>query len=230
MNDEEVRVIIVVLSALAGGFITLVVTYLNNKTKRFELEYNYRKRLEEKYLSNAQNHLNDVYIPLYSKLIVFQNNWKKLKISNNIQNIENEIYELENFKKDLEEAGLTAFLTPEVESSFDNLINFLFKSQNSSEVGYGIFEKIKILGHEQSSYRVLPKLRGRRSLIIYRIYKIFLDLTKYISWTFVMGWVDHDLKIILDSAPVNSKDFDERLSELLRDMKEKIKDITLGTK
>lgn len=128
MNDGEVQVIIVVLSALVGGLITLVVTYLNNKTKRFELEYNYRKRLEEEYLSNAQNHLNDVYIPLYSKLIIFQNNWKKLKISNNIQNIENEIYELENFKKDLEEAGLTAFLTPEVENGFDNLINFLFKS------------------------------------------------------------------------------------------------------
>ena len=137
------EVIISIVSAIGGGLITIIVTYLNNKAKRFELEYNYRKKLEERYLLNAQKHLDDVYIPLYSKLVVFQNYWTDSKTSNDFQNFKNKIIELENFKKDLEKKGLAAFLTPEIENSFDHLLKFLSKSQCASETRYGIITQYK---------------------------------------------------------------------------------------
>ena len=77
------EVVLILISASVGGLFTLFVTYFNNKAKRFELEYNYRKKLEDRYLFNTQKHLDDVYIPLYTKLINFQNCWMDIKNSSN---------------------------------------------------------------------------------------------------------------------------------------------------
>ena len=33
------QIVIATVSALVGGLITIIITYLNNKAKRFELEY-----------------------------------------------------------------------------------------------------------------------------------------------------------------------------------------------
>jgi len=224
------EVIISIVSAIGGGLITIIVTYLNNKAKRFELEYNYRKKLEERYLLNAQKHLDDVYIPLYSKLVVFQNYWTDSKTSNDFQNFKNKIIELENFKKDLEKKGLAAFLTPEIENSFDHLLKFLSKSQCASETRYGIITQYKIFGQEKLSYQVSPRKIGHKMINFYRYSLLILNFFRHMSWTRILGFFDYDLKIIVDSAPLNSKDFDDQLSKFLIDIKGKIKDITLGTR
>lgn len=223
-------VIIAIVSAFGGGLITVIVTYLNNKAKRFELEYNYRKKLEERYLLNIQKHLNNVYIPLYSKLITFNNNWAKLKNSNNFQNLKSEITELKNFKKDLEEKGLTAFLTPEIENSFDHLLYFLSKSQDASKVRYGVIEQQKMLGQERSFYRILPEKIGPKTINSYKRVMPIWNSFSHINWMSITGLVDYDFKTVLDSAPLSSKDFDGQLSKFLVEIKERIKDITLGTK
>ena len=224
------QIVIATVSALVGGLITIVITYLNNKAKRFELEYSYRKKLEERYLLNAQKHLNDVYIPLYSKLIVFQNNWTRLKTSNNFQNLKSEITESENFKKGLEERGLTAFLTPEIENSFDHLLEFLSKSQDASEIRYGIITRYKIFGQEKSFYRVVPEKIRRKRINFYRYIMLIRVFFGHISWMRIAGFLDYELEIVVDSAPLNSEAFDNQLLKFLTDIKEKIKDITLGTK
>jgi hypothetical protein len=227
MSNE---IIIAIVSALGGGLITVIVTYLNNKTKRFELEYNYRKKLEERYLLNAQKHIDDVYIPLYSNLIIFRNNWTRLKKSGDFQNLKNEISKLKKFKKDLEEKGLTAFLTPEVENSFNHLLDFLFKSQDASKVRYGLISQYKMLGQEKTFYEKVPEWIGRKTINYYRILILILNFFRNISWMSVTGLIDYDFKIVLDSAPLNSKDFDDQLLKFLTDINEKIKDITLGTR
>ena len=68
----------------------------------------------------------------------------------------NEIADMKNFKKDLENNGLTAFLTTEIETNFDHLLDFLYKSVNASEIRYGINEQYYAFGQEKSFYRVLP--------------------------------------------------------------------------
>jgi len=45
---------IVIISAGIGGMVTLIATHLTNKARQFELEYSYKIKLEETYLSNAQ--------------------------------------------------------------------------------------------------------------------------------------------------------------------------------
>jgi hypothetical protein len=207
-----------------------MVTYLNNKAKRFELEYNYRKKLEERYFLNAQKHLKDVYIPLYSRLIVFQNNCTELKISGDFQNLKNEITELESFKENLEEKGLTAFLVPEVENSFNHLLYFLSESRDANAARYGLITQCNMLGQEKSFYRVVPERIGRETIKYYGILIHIWNSLKHISWMSITGLVEYNFKIILDSAPLNSKDFDDQLSKFITDTKEKIKDITLGTK
>ena len=42
------QIVIATVSALVGGLITIIITYLNNKAKRFELEYSYRKKIRRK--------------------------------------------------------------------------------------------------------------------------------------------------------------------------------------
>ena len=224
------EIIIAIVSAFGGGLIVIMATYLNNKTKRFELEYNYRKKLEERYLLNAQKHLEDVYEPLFLRLIVLQNNWTKLKISGDCQNLKNEIAELKSFNENLEENGLTAFLVPEVENSFNHLLDFLSKSQDANAVGYGLIIQCNMLGQEKSFYQVVPERIGRKTIKYYRIPLYIWNFLTHINCTFSMGLVKYNSTIILDSAPLNSKDFDDQLSKFIVDTKEKIKYITLGTK
>jgi hypothetical protein len=224
------EVVLVFISAIAGGLITIFVTYFNNKARRFELEYNYRKKVEESYLFNAQKHLNDVYIPLYTRLIYFQNSWIRIKNSSNYENLENEIDDIKKFKNSLEDQGLTAFLTTEIEDSFDHLLDFLSKSLDASKIRYGINEQYYIFGQEKSLYRVLPEWYGHKRIFFYKIIVPFLNLFRYINWVNITGLVDYKLKIIVDSAPISSNDFDAQLIKFSRNLNEKIKEITLGTK
>lgn len=212
----------VIISAAIGGLITLIVTYLTNKARRFELEYNYRKKLEERYLLNAQKHLNDVYLPLYQTLIVFKNHWLEFKNLNNID-------DLKRLKKDWLEKGLTAFLTPEIESSFDRLLDFLSKSQNAYKVRYGIAKRYQIMGLERSSYRLFSEKIGLKIIKLYSQLLLTWNFLKRITWIHT-GLIDYEIKITLDSAPSNSKEFENQLLEYLTDIEKKIKDITLGTK
>ena len=219
------------ISAIAGGLITIFVTYFNNKARRFELEYNYRKKLEERYLLNAQKHLEDVYKPLYTTIITFQNRWIDIRDSANYDELKIEIANMKTTKKQLEDAGLTAFLTTDIENSFDKLLDFLSKSQDASEIRYGINEQYYLFGQEKSIYRVLPEWYDHNRINFYKIFVIpFLHLTKYINFANILGLVDFKLKIILDSAPIDSNDFDIQLIKFSRDINEKIKEITLGTK
>lgn len=226
MAIEITNEVIAIISAIVGGFITVIVTYLNNRAKRLELEYNYRKKSEEKYLSNAQKHLDDLYIPLYSRLNIFQNNWEKSKSSKDYQDFKNEINELKKFKEQLEARGLTAFLTPEIENSLDHLLNFLSKSQDASEIRYGIFEEITMRGLERTFYNVLPDWINRK-ISFFRIFINIWNGFKSLDWT---GLSNYSIKIISDSAPLDSKDFNEYILKYNTDLKEKIKNITLGTK
>lgn len=213
-NEVIILAIISAVSVIVGGLIV----------KLFELEYESRKKLEERYLSNAQKHSGDVYAPLYSKLEFFENNWTKSKTSNDFQNFKKEITELKNFKKDLEEKGLSAFLTPEIEKSFDHLLEFVSKSQGASKTRYGMITQYKIFGQEKSFYQMIPKM-----INFFRYSILILNFFRHISWTRISGFLDFDFKIIVDSAPLNSEDFDNQLSKFLIDLKKKIKGITLGT-
>ena len=228
--DNEI--IIAIAAALVGGFITLVVTYLNNKSKIFELEYNYRKKLEERHITNAQTHLNDIYVPLYSKLNTIQHNWVELKESNNFQNFESDIIELKSFKKDLEDKGLTAFLTRDIERSFDKLLDFLSKSQDETKVRYGLIENYTILGQEFTNYKVASKYISHEKIRIIRIFMSLWDIFKksYLSLFVYSGLREYDIKIIVDSAPLDSNDFNQQFLDLISGIKDEIKNITLGTK
>lgn len=228
--DNEI--IIAIVAALVGGFVTLVVTYLNTKSKIVELEYNYRKKLEERYLANAQEHLDDIYIPLYSKLNTIQNNWVELKKSNNIQHFEKEIVELKKFKNDLEDKGLTAFLTREIERSFNKLLDFSSKSQNETIVRYGINKKYNILGQEFTNYQVASKYINPKTIQIFRIIFSLEDIFKKNAlFSFIYsGIIEYNVKIILDSAPLDSNDFNHQFLDYISGIKDEIKNITLGTK
>ena len=212
---------IIIISAGIGGMVTLVATHLTNKARRFELEYSYKIKLEETYLSNAQKHLIDVYIPLYQALTVLKYNWLESRKINNIDG-------LKLLKKDLLEKGLTVFLTPDIDRKFDILLEFLYKSQNADKVRYGITYRDQIMGVESMSYKLVPERINLNLVKLYRKILLFWAFLKRITWIYT-GLVDYEIKIILDSAPMNSREFEEQLLEYLTDIERKIKSIALGT-
>jgi hypothetical protein len=226
--DNEV---IAIFSALLGSFATLTVTYLNNKSKNFELEYNYRKKQEERYLAKAQEHINDIYVPLYSKLTLFHNRWDQIKESKNLQSLKKEMYELNSFKNSLEKEGLTAYLTREVEVDFDQLLSFISNSIDQTRNRYGIIVKYKLLGQDFRTYSPTPAYIDSKSIFIY---KVFFDLHDFFTkryWFFNFGGlIEYNIKIVLDSAPPNSDDFNKQLSDFILSLKNEIKNIKLGTK
>ncbi|MFQ5823504.1 MAG: hypothetical protein ACE5JB_05565 [bacterium] len=220
------EIIVAIISAFGGGLITIIVTFLNNKAKRNELEYNYKMKLKTRYLSNAQKHLEDVYIPLYSKLIAIQ-----YAISDNLQKLKNEINELKKITKELGDKGLTAFLTTNVETALEHLIDFTSKSERSNKSRYGIITRYNISGNEISFYKILPEKYGPKMIYFYRKFKPIMNFFKHLfSIKYMTGLIDYSFEIVMDSAPLNSKEFELQLRKHLTDIKTKIKYITLGTK
>ena len=98
------------------------------------------------------------------------------------------------------------------------------------EVSKKVSKYSKIFGQEKLSYQVSPRKIGHKMINFYRYSLLILNFFRHMSWTRILGFFDYDLKIIVDSAPLNSKDFDDQLSKFLIDIKGKIKDITLGTR
>lgn len=215
---EEANIIII--SALIGGIITLIATHLTNKARRFELEYSYKIKQEETYMSNAQKHLNDVYIPLYRALTALKYNWLE---SGKLHNID----ELKHLKKDLLDKGLSVFLTPDIDRNFDSLLEFISKSGEADKIRYGIIYRDIIMGKERLSYRLVPERVGLNVVRFYRRILSIWNLIKQITWIY-SGLVDYEIKIILDSAPLDSKEFKEQFLDYLTDLEKKIKGIALG--
>ena len=218
MADE---LYIVIISAGIGGVFTLIVTFLTNKARRFELEYAYKIKLEETYLSNAQKHLNDVYIPLYQALTSLKYDWLE---SRKLENIE----ELMVLRKKLVEKGLNVFLTPEIERNFDTLLDFISRSWNAEKVRYGLMYKDQVMGVESMTYKIVPEWINLNIVKFYRKIAIFWAFIKRITWIYT-GLIDYEVRIILDSAPVGSDEFEEQFLDYLTHLEKRIKCIALGT-
>ena len=223
--DDIIRV--AVPAAITGAISilsTLLVTRQVIKARRSELDLNYKRKIEDIYLSNAQKH-SEVYKSLCIALANFQDYWIESKKTNNLQDLESEIDKLKSLKKSLGEKGLTAFLTPDIESCFDQLLNFLSKSQGASQVRYGVIEKYKMLEEEKSRYNVLPKNYGEKGSVLG--FRVGFHLGN--CFNLIIGLIDdYEYKIILDSAPVDSEEFNKQLSDFLVEIENKIKGVTLG--
>jgi len=85
---------IAIIAAFGGGLFTLVVAYLNTRAKRFELEYNFKCKMQENYHANAKLHIEDLYLPLYKRLASFENISKET----NETNKQNTIMKLMNYQ------------------------------------------------------------------------------------------------------------------------------------
>jgi hypothetical protein len=81
---------------------------------------------------------------------------------------------------------------------------------------------------ESMSYKIVPERINLNLVKLYRKILLFWAFLKRITWIYT-GLVDYEIKIILDSAPLNSKEFEEQLLEYLTDLERKIKSIALGT-
>lgn len=75
----EKEIVVALISAIGGGIVTIGLTYNSNKSKRFELEHNYRTKMESLSLENARKHLDDIYVPIYSKIVTIENLWNSTK-------------------------------------------------------------------------------------------------------------------------------------------------------
>jgi hypothetical protein len=224
------------ISAIAGAMVTLLATHFNNKFRRYELEYNYRRKMERAYLSNAQRHSSDVYMPLYKGLIDFQNYWINASNPKNIQELKDKIDLLKQTKDDLEKNGTTAFLMPNVESNFNRLVEFLYNSLSSNEDSYGIILQYNMLGEKGSMFTKISKEKYQKTKISLQYFPLYLKMLRsvmpfgFIPFFPFSGLSDWRFEIILASAPSNTREFEAQLLESIDNLKNEIKEVTLGTK
>lgn len=220
-SNEE----IIVLSAVVGGLITLLATYFNNKASRYELEYNYRKKLDERFLLNAQKHLDDVYLVIYKALIEFDQS----RIDH--QELETKVDVLKNLKRNLDVGGLTAFLTPEIEFKFNYFLGFLTTSLYSNETKYGIITRYRFKGVEKIDEGIIDGLKSDMEVLLFKLlFKLYSYMFSKLVLFRSFGFENVEIEIVLLSAPINSIKFELEVSKHVEDLKGEIKCIALGTK
>jgi hypothetical protein len=223
------ELIIAIISAIGGGLFALIGACLNNQAKRFELEYNYRSKMQENYHTNAKQHIDDLYLPLYIKLVSFGNECKVID-KNNKQNIKQEIGELARFIDGMKTQGVTAFLTNEVEETLEKFLQFIQNSIDAERPSYFLIEKFRVFGNEYTHRKKFNSF-GPGWIAFYRLVVFLTNLVKGLPIIiYNNGLIDFRTEIVLDSANLISKEFKEQLDVFLIKIKRGIKDITLGVK
>lgn len=136
---------------------------------------------------------------------------------------------MKQFKNQIDENGLSSFLTDEVDVLLGRFIYSYFKSKTTEKVLYGLKIGANLYGQTTTTYETYLT-KSKLLIDIYFVFQVLFEFFKKIlTLNFFFGFANFTGSTYLDSAPIESKDFEIGLHEAIGSIKTKIKEITLGT-
>lgn len=238
--DNSVWVaVIAVAGVVVGALGTFIASVFSAKQKIKEIEITYQQKLRENYLTNAREYTGKVYVPLsialFELLVVYRRfrNAIAIELDDSTSQMEVEFREAcqkyQVVYSDLFQRGAGAFLTSELEECMESFSTFLEDSlkanQNDEPVKRMVLQYrlgMPGLGSMQAQ-GIIESRRGR--------------LQRLLTNTFGRGGTSFNFLYLaftaqvpeLLSAPIKSKEFEERILSDIGKIRFLIKEVTLGS-
>ncbi|MGD9677361.1 MAG: hypothetical protein AB7V16_03195 [Vulcanibacillus sp.] len=223
-------IIKILISAGIGAFVTFIVTFVNFRIKKYELQFTYNKKLEDKYMENARKYVKEVYLPIFKVI----NNVEKLIDEKDFSKERIKLIEdsLREHIHTLNDTGFTAYLTDNVEIELNQFIKFLNNSRITDDLSYGIYFQYNVLGNSVNQYIEVNSEQLKDSKKILRRHRFLIRMYKFITGINIIfipnRFMEFGQQIVLNSAPLDSEDFRFQIKKYILNIKEKIRQITLG--
>ncbi len=243
MNVSITTALIGLGGVIFGAIAAFSASYFQSKSRLKELEIQYEHNLKNKYLENARNHINDLYIPLNITLSKIYHSYIEFRDLSRIHN--NEMVTTveaayENFKESFSRyeieinriwsEGLDSYFIFDLEEKISYFKNLISNSLNSTAVQA---EKEILVTNFPIEFEMnTPFIKAKffsqtkkRSFdrMVHRKVSVRLAPLAFFGLNYEIEFA----KKIL-SAPLSSKEFERQFIEYYTCIKSGIKTVTLG--
>lgn len=218
-------------AAIAASSLAAIAAYYSARLKSKEIEITYEQRLKDTYLQNARQYINGVYVPINIALRnlsdhfrIFQEAKGRSLTQDAIDYFRDACLEYDRVISELVAQGADSFLTSELDERLQAFNSFLSLSLNAKEPVRREILNVSFrvpLTSWSSQYEIAQNISGK--------------LPKFVR--FLRGWhmsvfglgVSYRSSELL-AAPIESPEFEDRMSLEIPRIKLLIKEVTLGTR
>lgn len=231
--------IIAVAGVIVGAIGTFIASIFLARQKIKEIELTYQQKLRENYLTNARQYTGKVYVPLSIALFELLVSCRKFRnsiaikpagsISQNETEFRAACQRYDEVYSDLFQRGAGAYLTTELEGRMESLGTFLEASLNAKETDKPV--KKMVLRYRLS----MPGLASVRTEGVIesgkgRLHEILTNIFGRGGTSFDFFYIGFTAQVPeLLSAPIKSKEFEQRMLADISEIRFLIKEVTLGS-
>lgn len=231
MDQPVLIALIGAVSAIGGALVAGIATWANGRLKLRELQVTYEQKLEDKYLENARQYINGVYVPLSLALSKLAQSHRLLRASLGESDQPVPVPEEEAFRsaikeylgtvESLRQRGADAFLTNRLDEELSIFYSFLEASLDATEpvVRMEYRFRIGVAGLEVEGSGSAP-LRGKTR-------RLWSSPPQSLS--LFGNYLTYSANELLAAPPI-SKEFSKRLAGNIPALKTLIKEVTLGAR
>ena len=218
--------VIAAVAAVVGAVVGAIGKGYASRQKLRELEFEYEKRLQDRYLENARVYLASVYVPLSISLTKLNTGYQAFRSNVTIKAAEDRFRKaIRQFMADIEEMGqrgANAVLTTDLDETLQSFNQFLDGSQTAKQVNIKAIVRISLRAlplvgpFGAKTDFVLSGERARR----FRSAPVRINIAG-ISFAY-------EADEILE-APLGSTEFEERFIREVHTLNVLVKEVTLGS-
>jgi len=221
------NIIIPIITAVIGGTLAGVPSYIGFKVKKLELEHAYKVSLENRIYENSIEQLNTLYKPIYSLL----NSYESLNQVEDNKLIE--VYEelLERCKVVLEKDE-RMFMPEAIEIELLAMKSFLAYSLKKNEIIVGVKQNVEIFGFTSSNYKeeeYKSEKEAERRVFFLKIMNTLYSMSNFfVGFSLRSTLLKNEFEVYYKSTVVGSEIFYKQMNKHTQTLKRQIKSIMVG--
>jgi hypothetical protein len=230
-NPTVISVLITAAGVIISAIVGAVTATYSARLKSKEIEITYQQRLQDTYLQNARQYITSVYVPINIALRNLADHFRLLQeqkaaplTKDATDYFRDACREYERVISDLVKRGADSFLTSELDEQLQSFNSFLRLSMDATEpvrrMVITVNFSVPFTGYH-SRHEIAQQVHGR---------------LKYLSFLYLGAWrwslsgvgISYRRPELL-SAPIESPEFEERISVDIPKIRFLIKEVTLGS-
>jgi hypothetical protein len=219
-------VIIPIITAVIGGVLAGVPSYIGFRVKKLELEHAYKVSLENRFYEKSIEQLDTLYKPIYSLLNSYESAYQIE--GDNLREIYKDL--LERCKLVLEKDE-RMFMPVVIETELLAMSRFLTDSLRKNKLIVGVKQNVEIFGFASSNYNeeeFKDEWKAKRRVAMLEIVNIMSSVSSFFTGFLSSSLPKNEFEVYYKSTEVGSELFYRQMNKHTQTLKKQIKSIMVG--
>lgn len=219
-------VIIPIFTAVIGGVLAGVPSYIGFRVKKLELEHAYKVSLENRFYEKSIEQLDTLYKPIYSLLNSYESAYQIE--GDNQRGIYKDL--LERCKLVLEKDE-RMFMPVAIEAELLAMSRFLTDSLRKNKLIVGVKQNVEIFGFASSNYHeeeFKDERKAKRRVAKLEIMNIMSSGSSFFTGFLSSSLPKNEFEVYYKSTEVGSDLFYKQMNKHTQTLKKQIKSIMVG--